>query len=171
MTSLDVLRSLIAQLTPSNNDSSISQTIEYEYKRRERRPIEIQECSDLLARLVDEHENTTFIIDALDECDDADALLLHLRKLCGKTVKFFLSSRHQVMVDDAFPSCNKLELENCKDLTLEDMDIYVRTQIAQRENLCLGSRLLRGKDPELENRLIRVLIHHAQGMYVILVII
>lgn len=67
MTLFEVLRSFIAQLIKSIDGSFISSVIDDEYKSRELRSVEIQECSDLFVRLVKEHENTTFIVDALDE--------------------------------------------------------------------------------------------------------
>lgn len=72
------------------------------------RPIEIQECPELLTRLVNEYRKTTIIIDALDECENADVLLLRLRELNNNTseaqvpVKFFFYSRKQVEVDQFF---------------------------------------------------------------------
>ena len=133
------------------------------YASRKARPIELQECSDLLVRLVKEHEKITFIVDALDECEDADELLLHLKDVCRKSVKFF-SSRNQVQIDKAFPNCGKLELDSHKHLTVKDMKDYVNSQVKERDTLKLGRRLLDGKHPDLEDTLIKMLVDQAQGM-------
>lgn len=142
--------------------------IESMYESRKARPIEIQECSDLLMRLLKERGKTTFVVDALDECENADELLLHLKNSHRKSVKFLFSSRNQVKVHNAFPNCGKLELDSHKDLTVEDMKTYVTSQVKERESLRLGRRLLDGRYPELEDTLIEVLIDQAQGMYVAL---
>ena len=163
-TSLEVLRSCIAQLAKSTDGSPISSVIEGLYQSREERSIEIHECSDLLVRLLKEQENTTFVIDALDECEDADELLLHLKDVHRNPVKFFFSSRNQVQVRKAFPNCAKLELDRQKDLILQDIKTYVISQVKERETLKLGHRLLDGEYPELEDTLIDVLSDHAQGM-------
>lgn len=169
-TSLEVLRSFIAQLARSDDGLSISPLVKPEYEKRQKVPIKLDECSSLLARLVNEHQQTTFIVDALDECDDAAALLIHLKHFwdlisgAKTSVRLFLSSRNQVEVFDQFPGCKKLELEKCKDERLEDMKVYIETQVRERESLRLGPRLLRGTCIELEDRLIDVLIEHSQGM-------
>lgn len=163
-TSLEVLRSFIAQLTKSIDGSPTLSMIDNEYQSRKKRSIEIQECSDLLMRLVKEHENTTFIVDALDECENADELLLHLKEVCRQPVKIFFSSRNQVKIGDAFPESEKLELDSYKDLVVEDMRRYITSQVRERDTLRLGHRLLHGKYPELEDRLIKVLVDQAQGM-------
>lgn len=147
--SLEVLRSFIAQLTKSTDGSTTSSMIESMYESRKARPIEIQECSDLLVKLLKEHGKTKFIIDALDEYENADELLLHLRDVCRKSVEFFFSIRNQVKVDKAFPNCAKMELDVQKDLVMEDMKIYVITQFENRESLRLGNRLLDGKCREI----------------------
>lgn len=163
-TSLEVLRSLIAQLAKPTDGFPTSSVIEGIYQSRKGCPIEIQECSDLLVRLLEEHEKTTFIVDALDECENADELLLHLRDLTRQPVKFFFSSRNQVKVRKAFPNCANLELDSQKDLIMQDIQIYVTSQVKERETLKLGRRLLDGEYPELEDTLIDVLVDHAQGM-------
>lgn len=163
-TSLEVLRSFVAQLTKSIDGSPTSPVIDNEYEDRKQRSFEIQECSELLVRLVKEHKNTTFIVDALDECENADELLLHLRDVHRKSVKFFFSSRNQVKVGNAFSKYQKLELDSRKDLTSKDMENYVTSQVKERNTLKLGHRLLDGKYPELEDTLIEVLVNQAKGM-------
>lgn len=169
-TSLEVLRSFIAQLSKSDGNLPISPLVKTEYEKRKKVPLKLDECSSLLAHLVSEHQHTTFIIDALDECDDAATLLIHLKyfwKLISEakiSVRLFFSSRNQVEVHDQFPDCKKLELDNWKYLRSEDMKVYIETQVREREILRLGPRLLKGKCTGLEDRLVDVLIKHSQGM-------
>lgn len=169
-TSIEVLRSLIAQLAKSDDSLSISPLVKTEYEKRENKPLGLNECSSLLARLVNGHQQTAFIIDALDECDDAATLLLHLKHFweliseAQNSVRLFFSSRNQVEVRDQFPDCKKLGLETCIHPRSEDMKVYIETQVREREKLRLGPRLLKGKCAELENRLIGVLTEHSQGM-------
>ena len=166
---LEVLRSLIAQLAISLDCSSVLRVVAKEYENHPLRPIEIQECPELLTQLVNEHQKTTIMIDALDECENADVLLLRLRELNNKVagaqvpVKFFFSSRKQIEVDQFFENCEKLEIGNT-DLLLDDMKTFVKIQVKEREKLCLGSRLLQGRYPKLEDELIEVLIDQSQGM-------
>lgn len=168
--SLEVLRSFIAQLAKSDDSLSISPLVKTVYEQRKNVPLKLDECSSLLARLANEHQQTTFIIDALDECDDTATLLIHLRHFWELTsgaktsVKLFFSSRNQVEVCDQFPDCKKMELEKCNDERFEDMKVYIKTQVREREILRLGPRLLKGKCTGLEDRLIDVLVEHSQGM-------
>ncbi len=161
---------MIAQLAISLDGSSVSQVVAEKYQTRAARPIEIQECPELLTHLVNEYQKTTIIIDALDECENADVLLLRLRELISSTagapvpVKFFFSSRKQVEVEQLFQECEKLEIGNGTDLLLDDMKNFIKLQVKQREELCLGSRLLQGRYPELEDELIEVLLDQSRGM-------
>lgn len=169
-TSFEVLCSLLAQLARIDNGISISPLVRNMYDKREMNPIKIQGCSDLLADLIKEYRRTIFIIDALDECEDADTLLLHLKHLydnipnARNLIKIFFSSRYNIDVAEYFSDCEKLELETCRYLKYDDMKFYIETQIKDRKTLLLGSRLLKGKYPELENRLIDVLLKNSRGM-------
>jgi len=169
---LEVLHSLIAQLAESIDGVSVSGLIEKRYKNGNRNSIEIHECPKLLADLASEYQNTTIVIDALDECQDSEALLLNLQEVskriraASKAVKLLFSSRNQVDVDYYFPSCETLRLEHIMAARKEDMVRFVHTQVKEREILRLGSRLLKGKHPDLEDRVINVLVKHSQGMQV-----
>ena len=140
------------------------------YERGIKIPLKINECCNLLAGLINEHQQITFIIDALDECDDAETLFIHLNhflKLVSGikySVRFFFSSRHQIEVCEQFPDCEKMKLEKCRDLTNEDMKVYIETQVRERKILRFGPRLLKGRCIGLENRLIKVLTKQSQGM-------
>lgn len=141
-----------------------------EYEKRRNTALRIQECSAHLVGLINQNQRTTFIVDALDECEDADVLLLHLDHIykisseTGTPINIFFSSRYDVDVHQKFPDCNKLELEKCQSLTANDMMTYVKTQVRDRETLLLGSRLLKGERPDLERRIVDFLAKNSQGM-------
>ena len=168
----DVLRSFVSQIALSIDGLSISQLIVTEYEKRRQKSLNADECIDLISKLITQYGQITFIVDALDECEDPDALLIHLGALYRASlgnesrVQIFFSSRYQVELPEDFPPCQKCALEQQRDLTLGDMESYVRTQIKEREVLQLGFRLLKGKHPEVEDRLISILTTQAQGMSV-----
>ena len=169
-TTLEVLRSLTAQLAVLDNGVSISSNVKKGYEKRRTTPLKIQDCSAYLMGLINEYQRTTIIVDALDECEDADVLLLHLDHIhkrsseMGKSVYIFFSSRYNLDVHENFPEYTKLELERCQDVAFNDMMTYVKTQVWDRETLLLGSRLLKGKRPDLEDRLVQFLAKNSQGM-------
>ena len=139
---------------------------------RERTLLNEHECIDLLAKMIREYHQVTFIVDALDECEDADKLLILMNKLyrCISTtesrIKFFFSSRYQVEMIGEFLDCRECALEQCRHQTLDDMELYVKTEVKDREALQIGSRLLKGKYPGSEERLISILVSQAQGILV-----
>lgn len=151
---LEVLHTLIAQLAEFITGVFVSALVKKRYGNGNRNPIEIHECSKLLADLASEYQNTTIIVDALDECQDHDTLLLNLEEVlkmihaAGKAVKLFLSSRNQVDVSECFPSCETLRLEHVAALNKEDMIRFVQAQVKEGKSLRLGSRILEGKHPE-----------------------
>jgi hypothetical protein len=129
--------------------------------------LSLDECRGLLAGLIALYQQTTIVVDALDECE-YDRLLLNLMEMASKStpkaIKFFFSSRTNVRLPKNFPTWEKLELDSQTSLTGEDMKRYIQTEVNDREKLALGSRLLGGKHPALEDRLVEVLTHRAQGM-------
>jgi ankyrin repeat domain-containing protein 50 len=164
----DVFRSLVAQLAWSVDGSSIAKSVKYEYENRKNRELSLDECRELLASLIALYQQTTVVVDALDECEYYDRLLRSLMKMAlkrtPKAIKFFFSSRTNVTLPEGFPTWEKLELDSQKSLTGEDMKRYIQTEVKDRETLAFGSRLLGGKHPALEDRLVEVLARRAQGM-------
>lgn len=163
----DVFRSLVAQLARSVDGSSIARSVKSEYENRKNSELSLDECRHLLVGLVALYQQTTVVVDALDECEDYTRLLLNLKmvsKSAPKAIKFFFSGRTNVKLPEDFPTWEKLELDSQKSLTVEDMKTYVQTQVKDRETLCFGFRLLGGKYPALEDQLIEILTRRAQGM-------
>jgi hypothetical protein len=164
---VDVLASLVAQLAWSVDGLSVAESIKALYQSDHERHLSLKEFSDLLITLILPYNNVTIVIDALDECLNSAQLLRHLRNVSNATnhrIKFFLSSRRNTTIFPDFPEWIKLELDLQQDLTASDMESYIRSQVRDIETLDMGSRLLDGKHPEVEDRLIETLIRRAQGM-------
>lgn len=58
---------------------------------------------------------------------------------------------------------NSVTLDNEVESTKVDMKNYIRSQVQQRESRHLGTRLLDGEFPELEERLCDSLLQNAAG--------
>lgn len=157
-----VLRSLIAQLAWSPDGSEVAHSVKVLHDSGTGRQDKLG--PELLSNLAARHRRTTVIIDALDECEDHSKLLFLLKKVSDDApsgiFKFFFSSRPNVNLLSNFPSWEKLELDAERELTSEDMEAYIRTQVMDTE----GRRLLDGKAPELEEKLVETLTYRAQGM-------
>lgn len=128
----------------------------------------LDESRELILQLVEYHDMTTIMIDALDECDTKTRsdLLYALQMIlqdAKSLVKIFVSSR-----DDGDIKC---ELQDYPNLTIEsgknshDISAFVRSeteQLIKRGKLLRNSR---AKD-ELRALVIREVIEKAGGMYV-----
>ena len=154
-----ILRSLIAQLAWSPDGFEVASSVKALHGHQEN-----QLHPELFASLAAQYQRTTVVIDALDECEDYSRLLFLLKKVFADTpstkLKFFFSRRPSVNMLLGFPSWEKLELDLNRGLTKDDMNVYISTQVVERE----GHRLLNGKDPDLEKKLIDTLSYRAQGM-------
>ncbi|KAK4132001.1 ankyrin [Trichocladium antarcticum] len=114
----------------------------------------------------------TFCIDALDECDHVDSLLINLREI-HKTlstrcrVKFMVSSRRDVTVGNTLAlDFEMLDLDNPSlKLTKLELNNFVRTQVLERESLGIGARLLNGHHRMLEESLVDTITWQSQGMF------
>ena len=102
------------------------------------------------------------VIDALDECTDWQKLLEILRNASGRhpgNLKVFCSSRPGVSLEKYFPDRTRKLLT--EDLTVDDMERYVRQEIFSRET---PRRLLGGRYPDIEEKLALTLLKSAGGM-------
>jgi hypothetical protein len=155
-----VFRSLIAQLAWSPDRSEIDDSVKVLHDNKKADEFK----PELLVGLATRHQRTTIIIDALDECEDYSNLLFLLKKtsngLPSGSFRFLFSSRPNVTLLLDFPSWEKLNLDAGRELTSEDINEYIRTQVLERE----GRRLLDGRNVDLEAKLIKTLIDRAQGM-------
>ena len=169
-----MLQSLLSQLALSTDGLSISESITSARENRQEKHLNAQECTDLLGGIIRQFRQTTLIIDALDECEEADALLLHREELLAAAgghifdshylLNVVIFSRHEVVLPNSILQPQIVVLEQHRDHTMQDMEKYIKTQVRDREDLKLGYRLLRGEYPNLEKRLIDILVRQAQGM-------
>ena len=160
-----ILRSLVRQLASSLDGSSILPPIKTLYNRwRHERPdsgrLSLGECSEVFTELISCYSNTTIILDALDECEKPYELLRELKTIAKSNtgqIKLFVSSRLNVNVNSVVILHRKIDIQSQG--TSKDMDIFLHTEVKQRDR-----RLLKGRYPDLEDRLIEVLRDRAQGM-------
>ncbi len=163
-----ILRSLVRQLAWSLDGSSISPPVRtfydmWRYERPDSGRLSLEECSGLLTALISlisSYSNTTIILDALDECEKPYELLRALKTIANSSagqIKLFVSSRLNVNVASVVILHRKIHIQSQD--TSNDMDIFLHTEVKERD-----SRLLKGRHPEIEDRLIEVLRDRAQGM-------
>ncbi|KAJ5642154.1 hypothetical protein N7490_006154 [Penicillium lividum] len=161
-----VLRSLLRQLAWSKTNLSVASIIKERYRQWQQdqgcggRELLADDCIKLLTQLIASNYHTTIIIDALDECSDFDELLSNLEKImsaCQGKVKFLLSSRMHVPVQEIFPANTRIEvgLDN-----KDDIELLIKTKIEQNQR-----RLEQCKSSELKARMIKTLSDRAQGMF------
>ena len=117
-------------------------------------------CVTMLRRVTSQAEDTVIVIDALDECEDPEELLLCLKEIEDSNpcrTRLFLSSRMHVKVSRIYESCVIISTPGRNEA---DLAFYIRNEIESRK----ARRLLDGKRPDLEARLIETLTRQSQGM-------
>lgn len=171
----EVLRSLLEQLSSSDEDSPIRNPVvrAYEEKKKEakgRKPerLALDEIVDVILALL-ETNPATIVIDALDECDPArrQDLFLALRKIIQKSanlVKVFVSSRDDHDIVHRLQNSPNLYIHS-KDNS-EDIGHFVHWQVIraiEEEKLICGN-----VSESLRDQVIETLISKAEGMLVTL---
>jgi len=119
-------------------------------------------CETLLHGILESGVKLRIMIDALDECDEPKELLKALRGPSGAIpagLELLVSSRYEVHVDEKFSNAIRIDLG--KSLSETDMITYITTEVNDREE---DERILKGKHPDLESRLIEILCRRAGGM-------
>jgi len=133
--------------------------------------LRFDDAISLLTKILQSGINLRFIIDALDECDDYYGLLKALRDAAAEAahkprpgitpgrLELLVCSRQVVEVLKYMGSAIPIEINDTKDDY--DMEVYIITEIRDREK---NERLLEGKNPDLEDKLIEILHQRAGGM-------
>jgi hypothetical protein len=119
-------------------------------------------CEELLSAIFKSAIKLRIMIDALDECDEPKELLKALRDTSSDMqggLELLVSSRHEVDVYNKFP--NAVIVDLVRSVSNTDMITYITTEVKDREE---DERILKGKHPGLENRLIKILDERAGGM-------
>lgn len=158
---LEILQCLLTQLARSSDGQTLAQPIIEMYKRAT--PISgsgkpsVDDCVELLKVLPEGCPRVTIIIDALDECFDWWTLIASLKGIMRGTnrIRHFLTSRMHVEKKELIPDCATIGPED----NVADVKNYIKNEIKNRDR-----RLLRGKFPELEQRLINVMIERSENM-------
>ena len=136
------------------------------YKTSEKSPngndgkLTADKCVTMLRRVISQAKGTVIVIDALDECEDADELLLCLKEVeAGNPSKtrLFLSSRMHVGVSNVYENCISVSTPGGNEA---DLMFYIRNEVENRKT----RRLLDGTRPDLETSLVETLTRQAQGM-------
>ena len=165
-----ILRSLVRQLACSSSDGTILEPVRELYTSREENgfaagPLTLDESTALIIELTQDRPLTTFIVDALDECDLSsrgellDALSRILQDSCS-LVKILVSSRADADIVCHFSDCPNLQIKASQNQ--EDIENYVHSEV---EYLINRKKLLRGKVPEdLKQRIASYLREQAKGM-------
>lgn len=112
-----------------------------------------------MSQLITSYHHTTIIIDALDECSDFYDLLSYLEELasaCQGKVKFLLSSRMNVPVQQAFPESARMEVGLD---SKEDIDFFINTEMKRNKR-----RLAQCNALDLQDQMTDTLSQRAQGM-------
>lgn len=120
----------------------------------------LEECIDLIVDLINLWSRAIIIIDALDECSNAPEVLVTLREIQNRSpaaLKIFVSSRMNIDVLFYLPDCEKVQVD--EGMNFGDIEVFVRSEVVNQQR-----RLLDNKRPDLESRLIQVLVTRAQGM-------
>jgi hypothetical protein len=165
-----VLRSLIRQLSWTPQTSSLAGPVERLYERLSlERPdsgnLSAKKCRQLLRDLLlnTRGSQLIMIVDALDECNEPERLLETLKDLCSisqANIRFIFSSRLGYpgsKIAAYFPEL--LAVPTSETNSKGDMEVFIRKSVESQK-----PRLLDGKSPELEERLIKVLSEKAGGM-------
>ncbi|KAL9630328.1 MAG: hypothetical protein Q9164_006474 [Protoblastenia rupestris] len=161
-----ILRSLVRQLAWAEDGESLAFPVSYFYQKHSKDRLEdarlsIEEASALLTRLICLSNETTIIIDAMDECAHPYDLFRSLRTVMAgakERLRLLVTGRSHVDVSNILTDCTKITLES-HDVSA-DILYYVKNEIKE------GPRqLLEKKKPDLEDRLIEILCARAQGMF------
>ena len=165
-----ILRSLVRQMSCLKNDGAILGPVKKVYMERRRDgfaagPLITSESKALIIELSQLRPLTTFVIDALDECDPVlrgelfDALTQILQSSNG-LVKILVSSRNERDIICELASCLNVEIE-AKD-NQADISHFVNHEV---DDLIRKKRLLYGNVPDdLRHMIKQVLREKAGGM-------
>ena len=160
-----VMSSLVSQLSWSPDSSGIAKQVSDLYATwRDKRPDEarlsLEESSIMIGHLIKSCSQTRIIIDALDECSQPYSLLRSLQQVVENSagrVKLFVSSPINVDVPDVLVDVARVNMQ-VQD-TSSDLYAYVWKEVKGSKR-----RLLKGREPKLEDKIIETLNSRAQGM-------
>lgn len=167
-----VLRAIVKQLSSLEQDSELLKPIVDKYEQAKKagdisEPLDLDECRDLITKILPSYRQTNIIIDALDECHRGtrsrliSALTAIMESSPGMSlVKIFISSRED---DDIVLKLSKLpniRIDSADNS--EDIGEFIRSEVNNRID---SQELLRGNvSSDLRAHVIDTLIRGADGM-------
>ena len=161
-----ILRSILTQLACPPGDLAAPTLWTDLYMKLDKSPagndgmLAADKCVNLLRRVISQGGVSVIVIDALDECEDPDELLLYLKEVEDDNpckIRLFLSSRMHVGVSKIYESCMSISTPGGNEA---DLGFYIWNKVKNRKI----RRLLDGKRPNLATRLIETLSREAQGL-------
>jgi ankyrin repeat domain-containing protein 50 len=161
-TAIEILRSLIAQLSWSADYMNVPKALKDAYSKAHASSVTLsprdEVWRDIFAQLLKSFTRTTIILDALDECLEHESLLDYLRKTHDEVPKLhiFATCRLDVDVAKFFPAFVDVQVS---DYTQKDISSYIRNEIRNRMSIFND-----GKHANLQDQLITELEAKAQGM-------
>lgn len=168
-----VLASIARQLACSKPGSPVLPPAEKNYQDARltgslQKHLDLDKSCELILQLVDYHDITTIVIDALDECDKKSRgrliqILQRILQDAQSLVKVFVSSRDDGDIKLQLQDYPHLMIESGKNF--DDISAFVTLET---EGLIRSGRLLpysKAKD-ELKDLIITKVIEKANGMYV-----
>lgn len=102
------------------------------------------------------------VIDALDECNDREALMDALLELSSETTgcaKVLVTSRNELDIHSAFSKMPNVFMQ--KDDVSADVESYITSEVRSR----IQSKKIKLRDPSLEQEITAALTKKADGMY------
>lgn len=163
-----ILRAIIGQLALSPKDNRIAEEVDLRFNMavtygslRNPVPLDREQAAGLLIELINSRDETTIILDGLDEFPSFAKLLSMLQDIRDNTkaLKFLFSSQYVVPVDTYFPSTEKAVVGG-EDTAL-DMKAFIEGEL--REFKLQRPGLV---DEKLSKDIVETLSEKAEGMYV-----
>ena len=165
-TSSTVLKSLLRQLSWSTKSQKIEAPIQEKFKNTKSHSdnaIDDEDAKTFLIQIIAKCRRTTIIIDAHDECKDREQLVTDLHKIAHdgtqnspNRVNIFITSRELFFAPPDFSTT--LSCAITASSVSEDIKKYVEEELKRP-----GRTLLYGKHPEIESRIVDVLVRKAHS--------
>ena len=160
---LSVLRSFVRQLsTIFKDEDSIQKRLRQFYIQSRLKASEptLGDCKELLLEFINLYPKTTFILDALDECDKHKRGVLietfdYFLARASRPVKIFISSRPDSDVKERFKSQANIEIQATDNH--DDISMFVESEITKHPRWKKIS-------PELQKDIVETLQKGSQGM-------
>ena len=160
---LSVLRAFVRQLsTISSEEDSIQTHLKKLYKesRLKSSELTINNCKEIILKFINICPRTTFILDALDECEKRSRselidLFDYLLSNAEKPLKIFISSRPYGDIKERLKDRANIEIKATNNQ--DDISRFVKTKITQH-------RKWDTMDLSLQQKIIETLQEGSQGM-------